>query len=378
MIVSKRMVRLKGGIFLPQLNMVIGLPASGATAIGQTAAKDSGALLEHIPEKMDTSSFQALLRNVENTLRAGRDVWILGSVRTEKKRRPLLSAAMHGNAKAKAILVEVTLEQVLSRLGESRPSEVEFIRRADRHLQIPTYSEGFSHIEVMLQDAAVDEEAREFFHAREADLIDDPVAVIRGLQEDGRLLRFIPEYRGTIGLDQHNPHHSYEVFEHILKAASFVAGSNLKMVWTLLLHDIGKGYPGIKQFWGKCREDFPPLAAGEKVLIENGEAIRRGDDPGDAYVVRGIRVPKKYIETDLVGHFYDHEYIGARLALRILTRLGYGSAFAYEVASLIRYHMTMPRNPEAIPAEQLSRWYKRVGRYAPELMMVRLADNRGK
>jgi predicted kinase len=371
-------VRLKGGILLPNLTFVIGIPGSGATVVGQTSAKENGALLEHIPEKNDSKSFSALLRNVENTLRKGQDVWLLGSVRTEKQRRPFLSVAEKLHVKARAILVDVPIDQALLRLKDKESVTLEFVKRADRHLQIPTYSEGFTHIEVMLQNAEVDEEARDFFRGKEKELIEDPVAVIRELQQDGRLFRFIPEYQGTIGLDQHNPHHSYEVFEHILKAASFVAGSSLKMVWTVLLHDIGKGYPGIKQFLGRFCESYPPFSAGEQVLIENGEAIRKGMDSGDTYLVRGIHVPKQFIETDLVGHFYDHENIGARLALRILIRLGYGNTFAYEVASLIRYHMTMPRNTAEVSAEQLSRWYKRVGRYAPELMMVRLADNRGK
>lgn len=94
--------------------------------------------------------------------------------------------------------------------------------------------------------------------------------------------------------------------------------------------------------------------------------------------MKGIDVPKEYVKTDLVGHFYEHENVGAQLALQILPRLGYAVEFAHEVSTLIQFHMTMPRNMDTISAASLKRWYAKAGPYAADLMMVRMADDRGK
>ncbi|WP_404828854.1 hypothetical protein [Effusibacillus dendaii] len=66
------------------------------------------------------------------------------------------------------------------------------------------------------------------------------------------------------------------------------------------------------------------------------------------------------------------------MALSILPRLGYSMEFALEVATLVQFHMSMPRDIDTISPALLKKWYARVGNYAAELMMVRMADNRGK
>lgn len=303
-----------------------------------------------------TDTIEPALARLRMELAAGQDAAVEAPLRSPKSRAPFIKLAREQQAQTRMILVNENIY---------------------RDLQIPTYVENVDEISIR-QDIRVDSEAADFFHKHEREIVNDPATFFRRLEEEGTLLKFIPEYQGTIGLDQHSPYHTHSVFDHIMEASAFVAGTNLKMAWTLLLHDIGKGYPGIKQFLGVVTESYASYAKRDRVVIENGERIRNGLDSGASYRVKGIDIPKQFVKTDLTGHFYDHENVGAQLALKILPRLGYSMEFAHEVATLVQFHMTMPRNMDTITPASLKRWYAKVGLYASDLMMVRMADNRGK
>ena len=53
------------------------------------------------------------------------------------------------------------------------------------------------------------------------------------------LTQVIPELAPTLGFDQHNPHHAYDVFTHIAHVVE-ATPSDLALRWAALLHDIGK------------------------------------------------------------------------------------------------------------------------------------------
>jgi hypothetical protein len=146
----------------------------------------------------------------------------------------------------------------------------------------------------------------------------------------------------------------------------------------MLLHDVGKAYPGIKQFTGTMLDNYGKWRKRERIIIENGADIREGRDSGEFYVVKGLKIPKDLVKTDLNGHFYEHENLGAQMAFRILTRFGYEHDFALEVATLVQFHMLMPREIVTADIAEIRRWYDLVKGYAPDLMLVRLADTRGK
>lgn len=50
---------------------------------------------------------------------------------------------------------------------------------------------------------------------------------------------FLPEILPCVGLDQRNPHHCYDVWEHCVRAASLVPAETGQR-WAALLHDVGK------------------------------------------------------------------------------------------------------------------------------------------
>lgn len=308
----------------------------------------------------------------EDHLKNNKNTVVATHLPTVKRRGPFINLARQYQAQVKFIYL---YHQPSADL-KNDTIEPHLLRQY-RLFQMPTYSEDIDVIEIR-HSVEILEDAARYVNQHEQMIIGEPHGFLDGLRKADLFEKWIPEYVYTVGLNQHNPHHSFTVYEHIRKASSFVAGTSLKIAWTLLLHDIGKAFPGIKQFYGSFLEPYRGYEKRQKVVIENGESIRDGIDVSETYRVDQQYIPKDLIRTDLAGHFYDHENIGAQMALGILLRLGYSVEFAHEVATLIQHHMSMPRNTETIEAKKLKNWYSKVGRYAADLMMVRLADNRGK
>ncbi|MBS7262170.1 MAG: HD domain-containing protein [Eubacteriales bacterium] len=98
----------------------------------------------------------------------------------------------------------------------------------------------------------------------------------------------IPEMKKCVGLSQHNPHHIYDVYEHIVRSVE-ATPADWMLRMTMLLHDIGKG------------ECFS--------LDENG-----------------------------VGHFYGHAAVGVHIARAVLDRLRCDTATRDRILRLIKLH----------------------------------------
>lgn len=376
------------------LTLLVGIPGSGIeTLADELIQHEHGVLLNAdniCPHLLSDSPaknrheevYNTLAPHLINAMQTGRPIVLDARLHTAKFRRPYVRLAHEHGYRVEAIfcnaLYEQALEQVKRQQEAGGPAVSEStIRRVKRYLRIPTYAEGFDRVEVRTYEP-VNEVAARFFHDHEQQLLSTPSVLIRELERDGSLALWLPELYRAIPIDQHNPHHRFTVYEHILKASETVAGTSMKMIWTMLLHDIGKAYPGIKQFTGSFTEAYGKWRKKQKVVIENGADIREGRDIGEFYVVQGTRIPKDLISTDLVGHFYDHENLGAQMAFRVLTRFGYPHDFALEVATLVQFHMMMPRNIEDADLSAIRWWLERVGPYAADLMLVRLADTRGK
>ena len=98
----------------------------------------------------------------------------------------------------------------------------------------------------------------------------------------------IPELAPTIGFDQHNPHHCYDVWTHIAHAVQAGPADEVLRL-ALLLHDIAK--------------------PATYTLGEDGK-----------------------------GHFYDHGQVGADMARDILLHLKSDTATLQNVVTLVREH----------------------------------------
>ncbi|MGC9968144.1 MAG: HD domain-containing protein [Minisyncoccia bacterium] len=148
------------------------------------------------------------------------------------------------------------------------------------------------------------------------------------LEELGLLRYVLPELREGLGVDQ-NLHHVYTVFEHSVRALDYAAKQDYSLAVRMasFLHDVGK--PRTKQGEGKA------------------------------------------------STFYQHEYVGAKMAAKALDRLRFSKEFIEEVAHLVRYHMFYYSVGE-VSERGVRRFLARVGpETVPDLFKVREADRIG-
>lgn len=121
--------------------------------------------------------------------------------------------------------------------------------------------------------------------------------IFEELNTCGVIKDIFPEFIPCIGLDQKNVHHMYTVDIHILKAVEYIAndktfiGDKAILLWTMLLHDIGK-----------------PIA-----------------------LKKNLKKYKKY-------KFTKHEVYSARLAPKVLKRFGLNKKDIKTITTLVREH----------------------------------------
>ncbi len=148
------------------------------------------------------------------------------------------------------------------------------------------------------------------------------------LEELGLLEYIIPELRQGIGISQ-NKHHIYNIFEHSIKSLDYAAkkGYSLEIRLAALFHDIAKP------------------------ITKKGE----GEN----------------------ATFFAHEYLGAKMAKKILERLCFPKEIINKVSHLVRYHMFYYNVGEVTEAG-VRRFIKRVGEEnIDDLIKLREADRIG-
>ena len=116
---------------------------------------------------------------------------------------------------------------------------------------------------------------------------DNPMYVER-LVTYGIMTHIMPEFMPNVGLAQNHPYHVYDVDRHTYECLNHVAPTEA-LRWTLLLHDIGKGYS------------------------------KSTDDKG-------------------IDHFYGHPRISVELGDKILRRLKFDNKTRKRILALIDYH----------------------------------------
>lgn len=140
------------------------------------------------------------------------------------------------------------------------------------------------------------------------------------------IVEVIPELEAIFDFDQHNPYHTYDVWEHTLHALAAATPDTDPLVrLAVLLHDIAKP---------QCFS-----------IDENG-----------------------------CGHMYGHDEAGADIARDICRRLGMTDSDGETVAYLIRWHMfSIPETPKSV-----RRFLRKHGEErTQQLMAVRHCDRSG-
>jgi tRNA nucleotidyltransferase (CCA-adding enzyme) len=152
-----------------------------------------------------------------------------------------------------------------------------------------------------------------------------PSEGIELLREAGLLTLWMPELARTWAVPQ-NRHHAYDVYLHSLYTADAAPADKPRVRWAALLHDIGK--PDTR--------------------------VERGGD----------------------GTFYNHQFVGAELADRLLQRMRFPVDEREAIVHLVREHMFDYRGGWSDAG--LRRWLRRVGEEAvADLFDLRIADMLG-
>ncbi|MCF7820497.1 MAG: CCA tRNA nucleotidyltransferase [Candidatus Pacebacteria bacterium] len=153
-----------------------------------------------------------------------------------------------------------------------------------------------------------------------------PEQAILKLHKNKLLQYIIPELEQGVGVKQ-NHHHIYTVFDHAWRSLANCPSSDWRVKLAALLHDIGK--------------------------------------------------PKSRQIIDGKVTFYNHEYIGAKISDKILTRLKFKNEDREKVVGLIRNHMFY-YNVDEVTAASVRRLIKKVGQEnLKDLIDLRIADRLG-
>lgn len=146
----------------------------------------------------------------------------------------------------------------------------------------------------------------------------------------GLLPYIVPELAEGIGVDQ-NQAHSYDVFEHSLRALQHAADKkwSFEVRLAALLHDIGK--PKSRR-WSEDKKDWT---------------------------------------------FHGHEVVGAKMAKKILETLKFSRETADKVTTLVRWHMFFS-DPDKVTLSAVRRIIANVGKdNVKELIELRICDRIG-
>jgi len=144
---------------------------------------------------------------------------------------------------------------------------------------------------------------------------------VMDLYDLGLLHYILPELDICFSVGQNNPHHIYNVGDHIANAVGSPYAWNSTVALTMLLHDIGK--------------------------------------------------PATKTTTDGVDHFYAHGEVSAIMARVVLERLKFGRETIETVCTLILYH-----NADIQPTgKSVRKWLNRVGEENFKFLLeIRMAD----
>jgi|WetSurMetagenome_2_1015567.scaffolds.fasta_scaffold00331_11 tRNA nucleotidyltransferase (CCA-adding enzyme) len=155
---------------------------------------------------------------------------------------------------------------------------------------------------------------------------DRPYDGIMALHNTKLLQYIIPELEQGVGIEQ-SRHHIYTVFEHGVLALKTCPSKEWQVRMAALIHDIGK--------------------------------------PKTKKIINGIAT------------FYNHEYVGARLAERLCKSLKFSADDTFRITNLVRHHMFY-YNVDEVTAASVRRLIKKVGREnLKDLIDLRIADRLG-
>jgi putative nucleotidyltransferase with HDIG domain len=293
--------------------MLCGLPASGKSTFARELMEDrddivyisSDELREELLNNVNDQNnngmiFEEMRKRTIQALKDGKHVIYDATNINRKKRKGLLTQLP--KEVQKIIVYMATDYDIISIRNKERERVVpqEVIDRMYKNMQIPVYTEGWHSIIFHYDNITLNNDLPKQF----TDAVRAGVMLGReGYELMGFLATYFNEFFKVYDMPQDSKYHSlsvsrhiYYVYKHVLENYKSIDDYDFEiMLWTALLHDIGKYF---------CKS----------FVNRNGEETR-------------------------YANFIGHENVGWQLAVNILKRMGFDDIFIHKVANLIQFHM---------------------------------------
>lgn len=244
--------------------------------------------------------FNEVLKRVKDGLKDGKHV-IMDATNVNRKRRRGFIQQLPKDVKRIACYVSTEYDTIIEQ-NNSRDRIVpqDAIDNMYKNMHIPIYSEGWDDIVFFHHDYITDSQLPpQFSNAIRVGALFNR----EGYDIMGFLSSYFNEFSKIYDLPQDSKYHSfsvsrhtYYVYKHIIENYQPIDDEDMEvMIWTSLLHDIGK--PFCKSF-----------------------VNRKGEQT-------------KY------ANFICHENVGSQIAVQFLHKMNFSDNFIHKVATLIQFHM---------------------------------------
>lgn len=293
-------------IFKPTFTMLVGLPASGKSTYANENGDDAlwlssdnlrQEIYGDINDQTDPAMiFQEMAKRTKEALKDGQSVIYDATNISRKKRKGLLQQLPKGVHKKVVYMTTPFKTAVTFNHVRERTVPYDAIKRMYKNLQVPIFSEGWDEIE--FDYSFVD---KDFPEAQREYITKQVMLNNMGYRIMEELARVIPEvFIYILDMAQDSKYHAFSVSRHTYHVYDYVFNNyhgqdKELMLWVAMLHDTGKHF---------CKN------------FKN----RKGE-------------PSRY------ANFIGHEHVSAQLAVHVLKRLGFNTAFIHQATTLIQFHM---------------------------------------
>lgn len=283
-----------------------GVTGAGKSTYANKLSIETGAIIVSTDDirktyNMSVNSMEAIPKQkiiVEEHLKAGKSVIVDGS--NLKKGADNYYLQLGSIYKAKVVLIYLAThplqwEKNIERRGNDREVFLEIRHKMYGALTFAGI-EKFDEVKIIVNDIMEPISGFQNFYLNNRNIfIENPRKFIELLKE--RFGDIFPEFDKCIGYDQENIHHKQTLDEHILSVAEYLSnkGEDEIMIWSAILHDLGKVVDGIKE------------------VDETGNASYKG-----------------------------HAGASTDIGACVLTRFGFNDDFIFKVLPIVNRHMYIP------------------------------------
>lgn len=198
----------------------------------------------------------------------------------------------------------------------------------------------------------------------------DTAATLRELDRLGVLAVALPDLAATQGVTQRPPH-AWDVFEHTLAVLTQLEG-------VLGALDLGEAAPDASVAAALA----PHRAALRAHLVQEPVGGRpQWSVLKFAALYHDVAKPAtRSVDAQGVVHFYGHEVVGAEMVERAARDLRLGVREIAYLKQVVRYHLRplFLATQKAVSARSEYRYFRDTGDTAADILLLSLADNRGK